>query len=70
MNTSKTSSATFAQKYPAYMDPETAKRTIELGRALRAQLQRRRQSVTITVDATRLQAALRRAQHSTSGSAA
>lgn len=60
---------TFGQKYPAYMDPATCARTIELGRAMRAELQRRRRSVTITVDATRLQAALRASVHSTSGAA-
>lgn len=63
-------SQTFGQKFPAYMDAKTAARTIELGRAMRADLQRRRRSVTITVDASKLQAALRGAMHSTSGASA
>ena len=62
--------STFAQKYPAYMTAETTQRTIELGRALRAELQRRRTCVTITVDASQVDAEQRRLQHSTSRSAA
>ena len=61
---------TFGQKYPAYMDAETAARTIELGRAMRAELRRRRRSVTITVDASKLQAALRGVIDQATGSAA
>lgn len=38
---------TFAQRFPFYMTAETSARTIELGRALRAQIQRRRASVRI-----------------------
>jgi Arc/MetJ family transcription regulator len=55
---------TFAQRHPFYMTAETTKRTIELGRALRAQIQRRRNSVTITVDASAVDAALRGTLHS------
>ncbi len=40
---------TFAQRHPFYMTAETTQRTIELGRALRAQIQRRRNSVTINI---------------------
>lgn len=61
---------TFAQKFPAYMTAETTQRTIELGRALRAELQRRRTSVTITVDVSALDAALRGTLHSTDRRAA
>ncbi len=61
---------TFAQKYPAYMTAETTQRTIELGRALRAELQRRRTSVTITVDASAVDAALRGTLHSSARRAA
>lgn len=60
----------FAQRFPAYMTAETTQRTIELGREMRAALQRRRASVSITVDSSRLQAALRAALHSTNGRAA
>lgn len=55
---------TFAQRHPFYMTAETTQRTIELGRALRAQIQRRRNSVTITVDASAVDAALRGTLHS------
>lgn len=55
---------TFAQRHPFYMTAETTKRTIELGRALRDQIQRRRNSVTITVDASAVDAALRGTLHS------
>ena len=41
---------TFAQRHPFYMTAETTKRTIELGRALRAQIQRRRNSVRIRAE--------------------
>lgn len=49
---------TFAQRHPFYMTAETTKRTIELGRALRAQIQRRRNSVRINVDASAVDRAL------------
>lgn len=61
---------TFAQKYPAYMTPETTQRTIELGRALRAEIQRRRTSVTIKVDASAVDAAMRGTLHSSERRAA
>lgn len=60
----------FSQKYPAYMTAETTQRTIELGRAMRDQLKRRRAQVTITVDANAVDAAMRGQLHSTSRSAA
>lgn len=60
---------TFAQKYPAYMTAETTKRTIELGRAVRAQLARRRGSVTINVDTSAVDNALRGLLNRTTGSA-
>lgn len=44
---------TFAQRFPFYMTAETSARTIELGRALRAQIQRRRASVRIRADVER-----------------
>lgn len=69
MNQTKPSTASFAQRFPFYMTAETSARTIELGRALRAEIQRRRNSVTLNVDVTRLQAALRGAMHSTARSA-
>ena len=61
---------TFAQRHPFYMTAETTQRTIELGRAQRAQIQRRRDSVTITVDASAVDAALRGLLHRAKGSAA
>jgi len=61
---------TFAQKYPAYMTAETTQRTIELGRALRQAIKRRRAQVTITVDASAVDAEQRRLQHSATRSAA
>lgn len=61
---------TFAQRHPFYMTAETTQRTIELGRALRAEIQRRRTSVTITVDASAVDAALRGTLHSTARRAA
>lgn len=60
---------TFAQRHPFYMTPETTQRTIELGRALRAEIQRRRTSVTITVDANEVDAAMRGTLHSSQRSA-
>lgn len=56
---------TFSQKYPAYMTAETTQRTIELGRALRDAVKRRRNQVTITVDANEVDAAMRGQLHST-----
>ena len=44
---------TFAQRHPFYMTADTTQRTIELGRALRAQIQRRRNSVTINIQVDR-----------------
>lgn len=61
---------TFAQKYPAYMTAETTKRTIELGRALRAQLARRRNSIIINVDASAVDRALGGLLNRPKGSAA
>lgn len=61
---------TFAQRHPFYMTAETTQRTIELGRALRDEIKRRRNSVTITVDASAVDAALRGTLHSSAGSAA
>ena len=49
---------TFAQRHPFYMTAETTQRTIKLGRALRAQIQRRRNSVRINVDASAVDRAL------------
>lgn len=60
----KSNAQTFAQRHPFYMTAETTQRTIELGRALRAEIQRRRTSVTITVDASAVDAALRGTLHS------
>ena len=62
--------ATFAQRHPFYMTAETTQRTIDLGRALRQAVKRRRAQVTITVDASEVDAEQRRLQHSTSRSAA
>jgi hypothetical protein len=56
---------TFAQRHPFYMTAETTKRTIEIGRALRAELKRRRSAVTITVEASAVDAAMRGQLHST-----
>lgn len=61
---------TFAQKYPAYMTAETTRRTIELGRAVREQLARRRNSVRINVDASAVDAALGGQLQRAKGSAA
>ena len=66
----KSNAQTFAQRHPFYMTAETTQRTIELGRALRAENQRRRTSVTITVDASAVDAALRGTLHSSARSAA
>lgn len=66
----KTTAQTFAQRHPFYMTAETTQRTIELGRALRAEIQRRRTSVTLTVDASAIDAALRGTLHSTARRAA
>ena len=62
--------ATFAQRHPFYMTAETTQRTIDLGRALRDDIKRRRTSVTITVDASAVDAAMRGQLHSNSRSAA
>lgn len=51
----------FAQRFPFYMTAETSARTIELGRALRAQIQRRRASVRIRADVTDYCAAMKKA---------
>ena len=66
----KTTAQTFAQRHPFYMTAETTQRTIELGRALRAENQRRRTSVSITVDASAVDAAMRGTLHSTARRAA
>lgn len=60
----------FADRYPAYMTAETTKRTIELGRAMRAQIARRRNSVRIAIDTSSVDAALRGLLHRAKGSAA
>ena len=52
---------TFAQRFPFYMTAETSARTIEIGRALRAQIQRRRTSVRIRADVTDYCAAMKKA---------
>lgn len=52
---------TFAQRFPFYMTAETSARTIEIGRALRAQIQRRRASVRIRADVTDYCAAMKKA---------
>ena len=66
----KSNAQTFAQRHPFYMTAETTQRTIELGRAQRAELKRRRNAVTITDDASAVDAALRGTLHSSARRAA
>lgn len=56
---------TFAQRFPFYMTPETSARTIEIGRALRSQIQRRRASVRIRADVERYVEIVRKAIEAT-----